>query len=143
VTITPATRLPNISSRTGTMTIDGYSQPGSHPNTAASGSNAVPGIEIRGPGVNAHTIGLYITSSGNVIKGITFRDIYRTIFIDGVDAHDNTIVGNWIGFLKDGNLAGRGQYGILLNSGANNNHIGGPALADRNLVGNEGTAIDN
>ena len=48
VTIQIASRLPYITSRNGTVTIDGYSQPGSSVNTAEFGSNAVPGC--RDPG---------------------------------------------------------------------------------------------
>src|SRR6476660_972465 len=44
-TITPATQLPSI---TSPVTLDGYTQPNSSPNTLANGDNAVLLIEISG-----------------------------------------------------------------------------------------------
>jgi CSLREA domain-containing protein len=134
VTIQIGNQLPSISSRSGTMTIDGYTQPGSHVNTATFGSNAVPGVEIRGPGVAAATVGIYITSFGNTLRGLVLSEINRPVFIDHVDAHDNHVVGDWIGFGRDGTPGGRPQYAVLLNSGANHNVIGTPLLADRNVL---------
>jgi len=46
-TIAPASELPKI---TGPVTINGYTQPGAHPNTRAVGSDAVLKIEISGFG---------------------------------------------------------------------------------------------
>lgn len=143
VTIQLSGRLPNIGSRNGTVTIDGYTQPGSHPNTATVGSNALPGVEIRGNGNNAREIALYVVSMGNTIRGLVVDNVYRGIFLDGADAHDNRIVGNWIGFTRTGTLSSKGTYAILLNYGASNNVIGTPNLADRNLIGNYNTGIDS
>ncbi|MEA2621931.1 MAG: hypothetical protein QOH61_841 [Chloroflexota bacterium] len=135
--------LPPITSRNGTLTIDGYTEPGSRVNDAAILSNAIPGVEIRGNGTNAREIGLRITSFGNTIRGLAISSVYRGIFIDGANAHDNRIVGNWIGFRGNGtNTSSNGQYGILLNVGANANLIGTPDLADRNLSGNWSAGID-
>ena len=141
VTISIATQLPTISSRKGTLTIDGYTQPGSQVNTASAGSNAVPGVEVRGPGVGANTFGIYITSYGNTVRGLALSEINRPVFIDHADAHDNRIVGDWIGFRRDGTAGGRPQYGVVLNTGANHNTLGTPLLADRNLIYG-GTAVD-
>ena len=58
VTIQLASRLPYITSRNGTVDIDGYSQPGSAVNTATAGSNAVLGVEIRGNGQAAREVGV-------------------------------------------------------------------------------------
>jgi CSLREA domain-containing protein len=143
VTIQLASRLPNIGSRNGTLTIDGYTQAGSRVNTAPVGSNAVPGVEIRGNGNAAGEIGLYITSMGNTVRGVTLNNIRRAVLLDGPDAHHNRFVGNWVGFNKDGTLPPRLQYGVLLNYGAHDNTIGTPDPADRNLIGNYGTAIDH
>ena len=102
VTIQIGSRLPYITSRNGTVTIDGYSQPGSSVNTAEFGSNAVPGVEIRGNGGSAKEAGLVITSPGNTVRGLVMDNLYRGIMLDGVDAHDNRIIGNWIGFTRTG-----------------------------------------
>ena len=140
IRISSASRLPPITSRDGTVTIDGYSQPGSQVNTALNGSNAIPGVEIRGNGSLAGEVGLEFTSPGNTVRGLLIDSIWRGIVLDGTDAHDNTIVGNWIGFHIDQTTAG-GQNGILLDVGANHNQIGGPALADRNVLGNWSKAV--
>jgi CSLREA domain-containing protein len=142
VTIQLSGRLPNISSSKGTLEIDGYTEPGSSVNTAASGSNAVPGVELRGNGQSARETGFYITSAGNTIRGLLIDNVYRGIFLDGANAHDNKIIGNIIGFRKDGSNPGSGDAGVLQNYGANHNLIGTPSLADRNVIGNQRVGED-
>ena len=143
VTIQLTSRLPYITSRAGTLTIDGYSQPGSSPNTAEFGSNAVQGVEIRGNGNSAKEVGLIITSPGNTVRGLLIDNIYRGILLDGADAHDNRIIGNWIGFTRSGGNAASGNFAVVVNTGANHNHIGTPNLANRNVIGNYTHAIEN
>ena len=129
VTIQLSGRLPYITSRAGTLTIDGYSQPGASVNSSTVGSDAVPGVEIRGNGNGAREVGFYITSMGNTIRGLLIDTIYRGILLDGADAHDNRVVGNWIGFTKTGaNQKHKGEYAILLNTGASDNVVGSPDL---------------
>ena len=135
VTIQLSSRLPNISATNGTLTIDGYSQPGSAVNTATVGSNAIMGVEIRGNGQAAREF-LYITSANNTIRGLLFSNVWRGFFLDGAGAHDNHIIGNWIGFQKNGTSPGQGNVGVVLNYGANHNFVGQPDLADRNVIGN-------
>ena len=138
VTIQLSSQLPDISSRNGTLEIDGYTQPGSAVNTASSGSNAIPGgIEIKGFGVGVEHMVFYITSPGNTIRGLVIDNSYRGISFDGTDAHDNKIIGNFIGFNRDLSAQPSGSdAGVLQNYGANHNLIGTPALADRNVIGN-------
>lgn len=66
--ITPLTDLPSLPAQT---TVDGFTQPGSSPNTLADGSNANLLIELRGPGVGGHglTTGGTDTIRGLVING--------------------------------------------------------------------------
>jgi CSLREA domain-containing protein len=143
VTIQIGSRLPIIASRSGSVVIDAYTQKGASPNTAGTASNAIPGIELRGNGSGAREVGFRIASGGNTIRGFAIREMWRGILLDGVDAKDNRIVGNWIGFTGAGNpQSGNGQYGILVNQGANNNRIGTPELADRNVIGRWTTGID-
>ena len=142
VRIQLTSRLPLITSRAGTLEIDGYTQPGSSPNTAAIGSNAKQGVELRGNGVAAHEWGLYITSPGNTIRGLLINNIYQGIFLDGNDARDNRIVGNWIGFQANGSPTA-GQVGIVINTGSKSNRVGTPDLADRNVIGNSKKGIDS
>ncbi len=134
-------RLPLITSRSGPVVIDGYSQPGSSPNTATFGSNAVPGIEIRGNGQGAREMGFFITSPNNVVQGFIFGNMWRGVFLDGANATGNKVVGNWIGYTPLQGASG-GQYGVVFNNGAHHNFVGTPALADRNVIGNWGAGID-
>ncbi|MBA2569565.1 MAG: right-handed parallel beta-helix repeat-containing protein, partial [Chloroflexi bacterium] len=124
------------------VTIDGYTQPGSQPNTATVGSNAIPGVEIRGNGSSARETAFRITSAGNTFRGLLIDNVYRGIFIDTAGGTDNRIVGNWIGFHSDGSNAAPGNFAIVLNTGAVRNQVGTSALADKNVIGNYTHAVD-
>ena len=72
-----------LSAITEQVTIDGYTQPGSSPNTKAVGNNAVLKIELNGAGASDHS-GLEIASSSNsVIKGL----VINRFGIDGIEIH--------------------------------------------------------
>jgi CSLREA domain-containing protein len=136
-------RLPLINSRNGGVFIDGYSQPGSRVNDAPFGSNAIQGVEIRGNGQAARETPFFITSAGNTVRGLLIQNVWRAIFIDGPDAHDNRVIGNWIGFQANGaNASASNGHGVSTTNGASNNVIGTPALADRNVIGNHNHGLD-
>jgi hypothetical protein len=143
VTIQLTGRLPIISSRVGTLEIDGYTQPGSGVNTAEYGFNGVPGVELVGNGNDAREAALRITSGGNTIRGLAIRDVWRAIMLDGDGATGNRVIGNWVGLTRAGGPPNTtARYGILLNVGAHGNFIGSPAPEDRNLVGYTISCID-
>ena len=142
VTIQLTGRLPLITSRNGTLVINGYTQNGARPNDASVGSNATPGVVIRGNGSAAKEYGFFITSPDNIVRGLAFTNLYRGGMLDGTGAHGNRIVGNWFGFDGAGNSQSQGNYGVVLNTGAHDNVIGSPALADRNVMGAWRTPID-
>jgi CSLREA domain-containing protein len=130
--------LPSILDESGGTTINGYTQPGSSPNTAARISNAVIRIEIVGAGPEAFP-GLTITSAGNVVRGLSLYKLNRSIQVHGNGADNNVIAGNFIGT----NAAGTYQassiptafaHGINIKQGASGNRIGGTAPAARNVV---------
>jgi CSLREA domain-containing protein len=127
--------LPLITSERGTLTIDGYTQPGARVNSASILTNGRPGVEVRGNGEPAEEALFYITSGGNTIRGLILSYFYRGIMIDGKNAVGNKVIGNWIGFTASGTNTDN-QFGVLLNTGAKQNRIGTPALADRNIFGN-------
>src|SRR5712691_8400547 len=56
-TIAPASNLPNI---TKPVVIDGYTQPGSSPNTLAVGDNAVIKIDLSGVNYSSNCLGLAV-----------------------------------------------------------------------------------
>jgi CSLREA domain-containing protein len=138
-TITLGSTLPTINDASGPTTIDGYTQPGSSPNTDPRASNAKIGVQVTSPGTYTSGIyGLTVTSARNVVRGISFYKVRKPIWLYGRGATSNTIAGNFVGtnvaatfaassFMEEGN-------GIILESGPNHNTIGGTAAADRNVI---------
>ena len=146
-TITLGSALPTISDTSGPTTIDGYTQPGSSPNTDPSASNAKIMVQITGPTERSRD-GMKVTSSGNTIRGLAFFKLRTSISLFGSSASANNIVGNFVGTDAAGNFAastkGYPGDGIELRAGAHHNGIGGPSstgdtcsggtVADRNVV---------
>ncbi len=127
-TIALASSLPEI---TDPVVIDGYTQPGSSPNTLAVGTDAVLQVELNGNGAN--NTGLFITAGGSTVRGLVINrcGAYGVSVITG---GGNTIAGNWIGTDATGTADlpnfGAGIY-VLFSSG---NTIGGTSPADRNVI---------
>ena len=123
-----------IQDRTGGTTIDGYTQPGSRINTSTTGSNAIPGVVLRGTGNNPQNFVLYVSCANNVIRGIDFINSWHGVMLDTTNAHNNSIVGDWFGMTASGGVDSySGHDGVIINNGANHNKIGSPALADVNV----------
>jgi len=124
-TITPASALPAI---TATVTIDGYTQPGSSPNTLAAGDDAVLDIQLSGSGV-----GLDVASSNSLIRGLVMNGFNSCIrFLVGTATND-TVAGNFLGVDPTGMTAVATGAGVLM-IGQNSNTIGGTSPADRNVI---------
>jgi hypothetical protein len=78
-------------------------QAGSRVNTGTTGSNAVLGVMLVGPGTSSTARNpLRITSANNVIRGLGFVNFNRALMLDGTGATNNSIVGNWFGFNATG-----------------------------------------
>jgi hypothetical protein len=109
--------------------IDGYTQPGSSPNTLAQGTNAVLDIQLSGQGTESFE-GLQLTSFSTV------RGLVVNKFFDGIVAAGRDVVtGNFVGTDPTGKIAQPNAHGILL---GNFSIAGGVNPADRNLAsGNE------
>ncbi|MEM9561609.1 MAG: CSLREA domain-containing protein, partial [Actinomycetota bacterium] len=145
-TIDAATPLPTIDDATGALTIDGYTQPGATPNTAAAGSNAAIRIQIAGP-AGGHLF--RIRSAANEIRGLAIYRANIVVQIDGEEADGNRIVGNFIGTDAAGTYenpvgvtGGNTGVGVLIELGPDRNVIGAPGPADRNVIsGNGGYAV--
>ncbi len=61
------------------------------------------------------------------------------IFLDGWNANDNLLCGNYVGVDVTGTLPlGNGFTGVLVYSGASSNTIGGLAETDGNLMSANG-----
>lgn len=140
--IQPITPLPAV---TDAVFIDGFSQPGSAPNTAAEGDNAEIRIILDGsalvdmPG-NAET-GLVVQTSGVLLTGLSivnFADtgirIEKPKPLDPPLVTDCNVFGNYIGLLPDGSTTGGNRDGITVSFGARGNTIGGPAPLQQNVI---------
>jgi len=129
-------RLPNVTNPYG-ITIDGYSQVGSSPNTAQYGSNAVLQINIVGQG-DAAFDGLEYTTSNNIFRGIAIYNFRHALWFEGPTADNNSIVGDFVCTDASGTARAPavdgGAGGILIQDGASHNVVGTPALGDRNVI---------
>lgn len=116
-TITLSAALPTI---TQPVTIDGWTQPG---------YSGTPIIDINGSGKS----GLVITGGGSTIRGLVLRK-FSGNGVELTTGGGNVLEGNYIGMAPDGTTpsANTGHGVVTLNS--SNNRIGGPALAQRNLI---------
>lgn len=126
---------------TETLTINGYSQPGSAPNTAAAGAtNAVVLIEI-----DASTLGnndnAFEMSAPTTLRGVAIRGIGSVaggIRVTAAGA-GSSIRGCFIGTSAAGAGVGfNSGTGVILSGQA---QVGGSAAADRNLISNLSTGI--
>jgi len=130
--ITLESPLPDI---THAVTIDGYTQPGSSPNTLTTGDNAVIEVELDGASAGAAS-GLVLAgagASGSIIAGLDVNQFAAAGIQTAVGATGITIIGNFIGTDPTGTLnLGNGEDGIFLFTA--NNRVGGPSPAAANLI---------
>lgn len=139
-TISPTSQLPAI---TQTVTINGYSQPGSSANTATSPLplDTVLLIQIDGTSA-AGSHGLrFIGADSSEVRGL----VISNWDLDGMslDSDNLSVTGNYIGtnpagtvaqMNGDRGLAGWGAYG-------NSVTIGGTSPSERNLISGNGTVV--
>ncbi|HKD18734.1 MAG TPA: right-handed parallel beta-helix repeat-containing protein, partial [Thermoanaerobaculia bacterium] len=131
-TITPGTALPTISDP---VTIDGFTQPGSQPNSNGPrlGDNSVHLIEISGASLTTDGLILGSGSDGSTIRGLVLnhwsgRDIT-------LSSGSNTIAGNFLGTDATGTNGAASNEGVFVfTTSSSNNTIGGVTPADRNLI---------
>jgi hypothetical protein len=142
-TIKPSSEL----SIPGGVLINGYSQPGSSPNTLEKGNNAVLKIELDGSAAGADASGLRTFTGDCVIRGLAINN-YRNngILING--GQNSKVEGSFIGTDASGTTAKPNtNNGVLikaLNGGSKptNNTVGGTTPAARNVLsGNFGAGV--
>jgi CSLREA domain-containing protein len=144
-TIRIGSSLPTLSDRTGGTTIDGYTQPGSSPNSDAIASNAQLAVQIQSSSIIVAMPALNISSADNVIRGLAVFNV-RPILISGAAAVRNTVAGNFVGTDAAAGFGAttlvRNAGGVVMARGASGNTVGGTAPADRNVVsGNAFTGV--
>jgi len=137
-TIVTTTGFPVV---TDSVEINGYTQPGSSPNTLADADNAVRRIELNG--VNNGFYGFVLRTSNSVVRGLSMRRFASAIEVQG--SH-NLVVGNLLGsdaspsyYTLTNDVPGN-DMGLTIGStccDASNiccNTIGGLQPADRNVI---------
>ena len=136
-TITPLTPLPQITDAT---IIDGYTQPGSNPNSNGPGqsNNAVILIEINGTNSQPGNYGacININSSNVTIKGLVInRSPNAAIGIHFYNQQPSGIVieGNFIGTNSTGTQALANNYGVQIEV-CKGVTIGGTSPESQNLI---------
>ena len=145
-TIAPSSPLPDI---TGAVTIDGYTQPGSSPNTNGAGlpDNSVHAIVLDGTSAGAGARGLrvYQGGGGSTIRGLVIRSFSAQGIVLENTGGGNTVEGCFVGTDAAGTAAFGNGAGIHIlddGSGEVNDVIGGTDPAARNVVsGNLGDGI--
>ena len=138
-TIQPLSALPTI---TDPVIIDGYTQPGSSPNTLANGNDAVLRIELNGTAASGAN-GLEITADGSTVQGLVINGFGGTgVAITG---DNNVLAGNLIGTDMTGTLAlGNGSVGVAINGQSNRIGTNGDGVSDeieRNVISANGTGM--
>ena len=135
-TIRPLSALPMI---TDPVIIDGYSEPGSSPNSLSQGDNAVILIEITGELAGTGVNGLSISAGNSTVRGLSVRGFSGGAGIHLVDQGDDTIAGDFLGIDLGADgvtlttpVAWANNVGVQVESSQNT--IGGTSPADRNVV---------
>ncbi len=125
--------LPQI---TVPVAIDGYTQPGAHPNTMAAGDDAV--LEIVVDGTNA-SVGFNVAAGGTTISGLVI-DNFAENAIELRTKGGDVVSGDFIGVNAAGTAkAPNGGTGVaILDPSAD--VVGGSTPADRNIISGNGAA---
>jgi CSLREA domain-containing protein len=137
-TIKPLSPLPAL---TGTVNLDGYTQPGAAVNSAGTGNNAVLLVELDGSAAGAGANGLQIDGDTSTVSGLVINRFGGSgVLVNG--RAETTIKGCYIGTNAAGTAAlGNTAHGVaILNGGATT--VGGTAAGDANLIsGNGGDGV--
>ena len=137
-TIAPASALPNL---TSPVTIDGYTQPGTSPNTnpPEQGLNSVLQIEI--DCTNAGTYCLVIGADDVTLRGLVINRGIGGIATDFFKRVQNPVVeGCFLGTTADGLTSLDLPAGITFGQ-HDNARIGGTTPAARNLISSTNTSL--
>jgi hypothetical protein len=114
---------------------------GNYVGTDASGTvsrpNKMEGIWIA-PGAQENLVGGSNPGEGNLISGNSLFGVS----ISGVGAKGNLVKGNYIGVDASGRVALKDRYGVVLDSGAQDNIIGGSVPGEANVIsGNQSGGV--
>jgi titin len=131
-TITPPIELPRI---TNPVTINGYSQPGSSPNTLDKGDNATILIELNGSllPANNSVAGLTIGAASATISGLVIDRVSSGNGIAYTGSGSVDVNGNFLGVDPTASTSRGNNYGFELTGGSSAT-IGGTTPAARNVI---------
>ena len=140
-TIVLSSELPPLWDAYGGTSIDGYSQPGSSPNTLTLGGDAEVRIGISS--VSMSQRGLEILGPGNSVRGLAIENLSTYgIRIHGKPATDNIIQGNWFGLSAGAAQRPIAGPALSIIDGGSRTLVGGPTPADRNVLVRSERGID-
>jgi CSLREA domain-containing protein len=144
--ILPMSALPTISK---SVVIDGYTQTDAASNTASAGDNAILRIELNGASAGGNVIGLNLTSTSSIVRGLVINRFQRdsdagTPTGNGINLQggtSNSVTGDFIGTDVSGTLdLGNGGGGVFCTG--NSITIGGSSVEAINLIsGNDGDGL--
>lgn len=134
-----ATALPPI---VRTVVIDGYTEPGSSPNTLDVGDDAVLNIVLQGTTAGIHGFDVRAGGEDTVIRGFVMQ---RHFFAFQIAANGVTVTGNFIGTDRAGTSSDATTANNLGVNVQNGNFgavvIGGSIPAERNILSGNGAGI--
>jgi hypothetical protein len=137
--IAPVSPFPSITA--GSLTIDGYTAPGSSPNSNPLGqpNNAVLTVGISG--ANGVANGLTLEGNNVTVRGLVIHR-FSGAGVSCTGSSSSDVDGNYIGTDFTGNVASPNGVGISANSNGTHVGIGGSAPADFNVIsGNSGEGV--
>jgi hypothetical protein len=143
---TTGAALPEI---TDPVTVDGYSQPGTSPNTLAVGDDAVLLVALDGTSLGPGYSGLHITAGNSTVQGLMIDNFHYAApaYVGyGILLENNggcVIRGNWLGLLGTGGLPWQSNDGgnVTIDKGSSGNLIGGTTPQARNVLSGSGEGV--
>ena len=131
-TISPEVNLPPV---TDAVTIDGYTQPGAHPNTLAEGTDALLFVELDGSNITAGAtgVGIDLNAGNSIVRGLAVNNFNLAGLRSQSNPGGNLIEGNFVGTNPDGTEPSPNAAGVSIDNSSNNT-VGGTTPAARNLL---------
>ena len=128
-----------------TITVDGYTQAGSRPNTLFDGDDAVITVELSGEDAPGGARGLVLEHDGCTVRGLAMNRFHEASVGSGggvaiaSEGKGELIAGNFIGTDPTGTIALGNTEGIRIVG--KTTRVGGTAPADRNIVSGSENAV--
>ncbi|MBK8323089.1 MAG: choice-of-anchor D domain-containing protein [Betaproteobacteria bacterium] len=128
-----------------TVFIDGYSQPGSVPNSVATiqgGTNAQPRIILDGSSMTGG-VGLTLDGTNSTVKGLVFKNFPSAAL--SLRGANSSALGNFFGVNETASGCASSQpnmVGVYVDFGSAGADVGGANPADRNVFGCMSKGID-